>query len=286
MQHKLSDWFLYFFIFSLGAIIGSFLNVVIHRIPRRESIAFPNSRCPHCKNPVKPYDNIPIISWLVLKGKCRSCKNPISPRYIIVESVTASLFLVAFLKLGLSPFLLPALVLICATIALIFIDAEHMILPTVITYPMIIVALISRILFALFFADNFFSDLKYFPAEQISHYPVWFSSLLSGIFGSLVGGGFLWITGQLWEKLRKIEAMGMGDVKMMAGVGAFLGWRLTLLTIFIGAFTGALAGIGIAWRKGSLQTHIPFGIFLGIGTIISLLFGEELIRLYLDLFMP
>jgi leader peptidase (prepilin peptidase)/N-methyltransferase len=96
----------------------------------------------------------------------------------------------------------------------------------------------------------------------------------------------LWITGQLWEKLRKIEAMGMGDVKMMAGVGAFLGWRLTLLTIFIGAFTGALAGIGIAWRKGSLQTQIPFGIFLGIGTIISLLFGEELIKLYLDLFMP
>jgi leader peptidase (prepilin peptidase)/N-methyltransferase len=278
----------YIFIFVLGACIGSFLNVLIHRIPNEESIVFPNSACPKCKNPIKPYDNIPILSWLILGGKCRNCKNPISPRYPTVELITALLFLLVYWQIGFNPFLPVVLVFVAAIVALIFIDAEHMILPDVINFPLLFFALIVRLSFALAFGNAYFSDLKLFPLNQMDNLPIWLVSLIGAALGGLVGGGFLWLVGAIWKKLRGVDAMGLGDVKMMFAVGAILGWRLTFLSIFLGAFSGAIIGIVVISRQKDkdLQTQIPFGIFLGIGSILALLFGEQMIKWYFDTFVP
>jgi leader peptidase (prepilin peptidase)/N-methyltransferase len=278
----------YIFIFLLGSIIGSFLNVIIHRIPNEESIVFPNSACPKCKNPIKPYDNIPILSWLILGGKCRNCKNPISPRYPAVELINALLYVLVFWQIGLNPFLPIVLIFVSAIVSLIFIDAEHMILPDVINFPLLFLAIIVRLVFALAFGNAYFSDLNYFPLNQMSNLPIWLVSIIGAVLGGLVGGGFLWLVGAIWKKLRGVDAMGLGDVKMMFAVGALLGWRLTLLSIFLGAFAGAIIGIVVISRQKDkdLQTQIPFGIFLGIGSILALLFGEQMIRWYFDTFVP
>lgn len=278
----------YIFIFVLGACIGSFLNVLIHRIPNEESIVFPNSACPKCKTAIKPYDNIPLFSWLILGGKCRSCKAPISPRYFAVELINALLFVLVFFMIGFNPFLPVVLVFVSAVVALIFIDAEHMILPDVINFPLLFFLLIVRIVFAIAFGAAYFSDLQFFPLNQMRSLPVWLVSLIGAILGGLVGGGFLWFVGALWKKLRGVDAMGLGDVKMMFAVGALLGWRLTLLSIFFGAFSGAIIGIAMIARQKDkdMQTQIPFGIFLGIGSILALLFGEQMIKWYFDTFVP
>lgn len=278
----------FIFIFLLGAIIGSFLNVIIHRVPHEESIVFPNSACPKCKNPIKPYDNIPILSWLILGGKCRNCKNPISPRYPAVELLNALLYVLVFWQIGFNPFLPVVLIFVSAIVSLIFIDAEHMILPDVINFPLLFLALIVRLAFASAFGNAYFSDLNYFPLNQMSGLPVWLISIIGAVLGGLVGGGFLWLVGAIWKKLRGVDAMGLGDVKMMFAVGALLGWRLTLLSIFLGAFAGAIIGVVLISRQKDkdLQTQIPFGIFLGIGSILALLFGEHMIRWYFDTFVP
>jgi leader peptidase (prepilin peptidase)/N-methyltransferase len=278
----------YIFMFVLGACIGSFLNVLIHRIPNEESIVFPNSACPKCKTAIKPYDNIPILSWLILGGKCRKCKEKISPRYVAVELLTAMLFMLVFFAIGFNPFLPVVLVFVSAIVALIFIDAEHMILPDVINFPLLCFALIVRLAFALAFGKAYFSDLQFFPLNQMENLPIWLVSLIGAILGGLVGGGFLWLVGAIWKKLRGVDAMGFGDVKMMFAVGALLGWRLTILSIFLGAFSGALIGIVVVLKqkKKDFQAQIPFGIFLGIGSIAALLFGEQMIKWYLDTFVP
>jgi leader peptidase (prepilin peptidase)/N-methyltransferase len=284
----LPDFIGYIFIFLLGAIIGSFLNVVIHRIPNEESIIFPNSACPKCKTAIKPYDNIPIFGWLLLGGKCRSCKSPISFRYPAIEILNALLYLLLFWQIGFNPFLFLALIFVSAIVALIFIDAEHMILPDVINFPLLFFAIAVRLIFAFAFGNAYFSDLAYYPLNLLNNYPVWLVSLFGAILGGLVGGGSLWLVGEIWKRLRGVDAMGLGDVKMMFAVGALLGWRLTLLSIFLGAFSGAVIGIFIISRQKEkdMQTQIPFGIFLGIGSIISLLFGEQLIKWYFDTFVP
>jgi len=278
----------YIFVFAFGAAIGSFLNVVIHRIPNEESIIFPNSACPNCKNSIKPYDNIPILSWLILRGRCRDCKNPISPRYPAVELLTALLFALVFWQIGLNVFLPVALIFVTAVVALIFIDAENMILPNVITYPLLIFALFIRLIFPLVFDVSYFADLKVFPLNQMENYPVWVTSLFGAIIGGFIGGGSLWLVGEIWKRLRGVDAMGLGDVKMMFGIGALFGWQLTLLSIFLGAFSGAIIGVFLISRQTDkdMQTQIPFGIFLGIGSIISLLFGEQLIKWYFSMFVP
>jgi leader peptidase (prepilin peptidase) / N-methyltransferase len=278
----------YIFFFGLGSIVGSFLNVVIHRVPNEESVVFPNSACPQCKNSIKPYDNIPILSWLILRGKCRNCKNPISPRYPAVEFLTGLLFLLVFWQIGFNWFLPVSLIFVASIVALVFIDAEHMILPNVITYPLLVFAFLARLIFAFAFGNAFFSDLGFAPATYFQGYPVWAVTLISAVLGGLVGGGSLWLFGEIWKRLRGVDAMGLGDVKMMFGVGALLGWRLTFLTIFIGAFTGALAGILVIAKQKDrdLQTQIPFGIFLGIGAIVALLFGEQMIAWYFRTFVP
>ncbi len=281
------EWVGYIFVFVIGAAIGSFLNVVIYRVPNEMSIVLPNSACPNCKNAIKPFDNIPIVSWLILGGKCRSCKAPIAWRYPAVELLTALIFCLVYWQLGLTAFLPVALAFAAAMIALIFIDAEHMILPNVITYPMFVIALVLRVAYPLFFTGNYFSDTAFFPASLFQGQPMWLVSLVCGLFGALVGGGSLWAVGAAWKLLRGVDAMGLGDVKLLLGIGALLGWRLTILTIFIGAFTGAIAGVALISRQKEkdLQTQIPFGIFLGIGSIVALLFGDKLIAWYLSTFM-
>jgi leader peptidase (prepilin peptidase)/N-methyltransferase len=145
-----------------------------------------------------------------------------------------------------------------------------------------------RLLFPFLDSAEYFTDLNYAPLTYLQNYPVWTISLIGAVLGGLVGGGFLWLVGAVWKLLRGVDAMGLGDVKMMFAVGALLGWRLTLLSIFLGAFSGAVIGIFVIYRQKEkdLQTQIPFGIFLGIGSILALLFGEQLIKWYVETFVP
>jgi leader peptidase (prepilin peptidase)/N-methyltransferase len=282
----LPDYIGYIFFFVLGSVIGSFLNVVIHRIPAEESIVFPDSACPKCKAKIKPYDNIPILSWLILGGKCRKCKNPISFRYPVVELITAVLFTLVFWRFDLTPIMPVYLIFAAAITALIFIDAEHMILPNVITYPGMIFAFLVRLIFPLAISAAYFTDLNYPPLAKMAA-PIWAVSLIGAVLGALAGGGSLWLIGKLWKILRGVDGMGLGDVKMMFAVGALFGWRLTFLTLFLSAATGAVGGIifMIVKKEKSMQTQIPFGIFLGIGSLIAMLFGDAIITWYLANFV-
>jgi leader peptidase (prepilin peptidase)/N-methyltransferase len=292
MVTGLPEFIGYIFTFVFGAIVGSFLNVVIHRVPNEESIVFPNSACPKCKNPIKAYDNFPILSWLILGGKCRNCKEKIAARYPAVELLTAVLFVLTFWAIGFNAFLPICLIFVATMVSLIFIDAEHMILPNVINFPLLGLALLVRILYPLFFSSQdvlkYFPDLAHSPLTSLQTQPLWLVSLVGAVLGGLVGGGFLWLVGEAWKRLRGVDAMGLGDVKMMFAVGALLGWRLTLLTIFLGAFSGAVIGVFVVSRQKEkdMQTQIPFGIFLGIGAILALLFGEQLIGWYIKTFIP
>ena len=166
----------YIFVFIFGAAIGSFLNVVIYRVPNEMSIVLPNSACPNCETPIKAYDNIPILSWLILGGKCRNCKEPIAWRYPAVELLTALLFMLTYWQLGLTAFLPVAFAFVSAMIALVFIDAEHMILPNVITYPMFVIALIVRVVYPIVFGTAF-SDTAYAPIASLHGWPPWALSL-------------------------------------------------------------------------------------------------------------
>lgn len=282
-------WTGYLFIFVLGAAVGSFLNVVIHRVPREQSVVFPTSACPKCGGAIKAYDNIPILSWLILGGKCRTCKVPISARYPAVELFNALLWLLVFWQIGFTPMLPVGLIFVSVIAALMFIDAEHMILPNVITYPLFVVVLLLRIVFPIIFSYSVFSDSFYAPlASMIGEYHPVVISLFGALLGALAGGGSLWLVGELWKRLRGVDAMGLGDVKMMLCVGALLGWRLTLLSIFLGAFAGAIiGGVYISAKKDKdLQAQIPFGIFLGIGSIVAFIFGERMIAWYVNTFIP
>ncbi len=278
------DILLYIFIGVIGACIGSFLNVVIYRVPNEKSL-LPSSKCPNCDAGIKPWHNVPVLGWLMLGGKCANCTERIAWRYPAVELLTAVVFLVVYWQIGLTVFLPVALAFAAAMIALIFIDAEHMILPNVITYPMFVIALIIRIALPAAFG-YVFTDTTYGPISSLHGWPAWAVGLAGALFGALIGGGSLWLVGAIWKALRGVDAMGLGDVKLLFGIGALLGWRLTILTIFLGAFTGAVAGIALVSRQKdrSLQTQIPFGIFLGIGSIAAMLFGERMIAWYLGRF--
>ncbi|HTH38117.1 MAG TPA: prepilin peptidase [Pyrinomonadaceae bacterium] len=283
----LPDIFGLVFALALGAIVGSFLNVVIHRVPNDLSIVFPSSTCPKCQSPIKPYDNIPVLSWMVLGGKCRNCKASISARYPAVELLTGVIFALVTWQIGFNVFLPIALIFAAVMVSLIFIDAGHMILPNVITYPLFVFALLVRLIYPIAFGPGYFSDMNYAPATWMAGYPEWAISVACGLAGALAGGGSLWLVGEVWKRLRGVEAMGLGDVKMMLGVGMLLGWRLTLLSIFLGAFSGAVIGIlMIAKQKDrNMQAQIPFGIFLGTGSLLALLFGEPLIAWYASRFL-
>src|SRR5215216_5322616 len=265
-----------------GAVIGSFLNVIIHRVPLEESIVFPNSRCPSCGGGIAFYDNIPVLSYVVLRAKCRHCKEHISFRYPAVELLTAALFVGVAWHNGLSAALPFDLVFASALLVLVFIDAENMILPNVITYPGIVFALVARIAIPYLTGRPHFDDIPSLSGGALADMPVWVISLAGALIGALIGGGSLWLMGWTWEKLRGIEAMGLGDVKMMFMVGAYLGWRLTILTIFFGVLTGSIIGIFLMARQGqrNMQMLLPFGVFLGLGAIAALLFGAPVVEWY------
>jgi leader peptidase (prepilin peptidase)/N-methyltransferase len=243
---------------SFGLIIGSFLNVCIHRLPRGESLVWPASRCPRCRTLIKPYDNIPVISYVMLKGRCRACGNPISPQYPVVELLTAGVFFAAY-WLYEPALMFQRIVFGCAMIVLFFIDLEHHRLPNEITLPGIIVG----------FVCSFFMP------------PGWLDSLI----GILVGGGSLWLLGTLWLLIRHEEGMGFGDVKMLAMIGAFLGWKLMLATLLVSTILGSVVGVSlIVARKGNLKTALPFGCFLAIGAMLASVAGERAVTWYLSLY--
>src|SRR4026209_2270161 len=197
----------YIFAGVCGAIIGSFLNVVIHRLPHEESVVFPNSRCPSCGAVIAFYDNIPILSYIALGAKCRKCKEHISIRYPAVEALTALLFVAVAWHDGMSVRLPFDLVFVSALLALVFIDAEHMILPNAITYPGIVFALVARVAIPYLMGTPHFDDLTSLQQGALANMPVWVVSLAGALIGAMIGGGSRWLMGWTWEKRRGIEAM-------------------------------------------------------------------------------
>jgi leader peptidase (prepilin peptidase)/N-methyltransferase len=228
------------------------------------------------------YDNIPVLSYVLLGAKCRSCKEHISFRYPAVELLTAAVFVAVAWHDGFSAALPFDLVFVSALLSLVFIDAEHMLLPNVITYPGIVFALVARIAIPFLMGQPHFDDVPSLANGAFEGWPLWLTSVAGGAIGALLGGGSLWLMGWTWEKLRGIEAMGLGDVKMMFMVGAYLGWRLTILTIFVGVLTGSIIGVLLMarQRERNMQMLLPFGVFLGIGAVFSLLFGPQLVDWY------
>ncbi len=240
----------------IGLILGSFLNVLIYRIPRGLSIVKPRSFCPHCNSKIRWYDNIPVISFIILLGKCRYCKKTISLRYPVVEIITPLSLLLVYKKFYFSYQFFGSIIFTLALITLAFIDLEHKILPDKIT--------LSGFVFFLFYS---FSN----PSKNF----------LDGIIGSFLGAGILLLIYLLYYFIRKEEGLGFGDIKMMLMIGVFLGIAGTVLSLVIASLLGSLVGILIAviMRKG-MKHALPFGVFLSIGAYISLLWGREIIAFY------
>jgi leader peptidase (prepilin peptidase)/N-methyltransferase len=240
---------------ALGLVVGSFLNVCIHRLPRQESLAWPASRCPQCATPLRWYDNVPVLSYIALGGRCRSCRAPIPVMYPLVELVTAVVCVAAYFLFGPSPLLGARLLFACAMIVLFVIDLQHRILPNVITVPGIVVGFILSL---------------FLP-------PGWVASLI----GIVAGGGMLLLMAEMYYRLRKEEGLGMGDVKMLAMIGAFLGWKLMLVTLVLSSFLGSFIGIAmIVLKKGDMKYALPFGTFLAIGAIVASVSGDAILRWY------
>jgi leader peptidase (prepilin peptidase) / N-methyltransferase len=275
------DLFPYFY-GAFGLIVGSFLNVCIWRLPRGESIVTPGSHCPGCGKPVRPYDNIPVLSYIFLLGRCRFCRQPISLQYPLVELLTGLTFFACARQWGVtSPAFVNSLFL-SAILVLIFTDYHHQILPNVITLPGIAAGFLlspfqSASLMRNF--DDVFAGpiaLSLPPAFAEAALP-WISSAL----GALIGGGSLFLVGFSYKLIRKHQGLGEGDMKMMAMVGAFVGWRLAGLIIIAGSFLGAVVGLLLILFGGrNLQTKLAFGTFLGIATIILLFYGNDFLRWY------
>jgi leader peptidase (prepilin peptidase) / N-methyltransferase len=242
-----------------GALVGSFLNVCIFRLPKEESIVWPGSHCPHCKNPIKFYDNIPLISYIFLKGRCRHCHSPISFQYPLIEGITALGSFILFMKFGLSLSYLFYFSFVAALIVITVIDLYHQIIPDVISLPGIGVGLLASLI-----------------TPQIT--------LFNSLIGILMGGGSLFLVATVYQWLFKREGMGGGDVKLLAMIGAFLGWKAVILTILSSSLIGSIMGIIVMVLKGKdFKYAIPFGPFLSLGAVISLFYGENLIRWYLYL---
>lgn len=249
------------YVFLVGLCIGSFLNVCIYRLPNSESIVHPRSSCPQCGEMIKVYDNIPVASYIALGGRCRFCRVKIPMRYPVVELLGGLFALAVFLKFGLHLESLIYYVYIVALITVTFIDIDHRIIPDRITLPGI----------PLFFAASFG-----LPAV----------TYVESLLGVLVGGGSLLLVAWVYSLVTKKEGMGGGDIKLLAMIGAVIGWQGVLFTIFVASLTGTLAGVAAMLQAGKtengMKLKVPFGPFLSIGGILYIFFGTELIRWYLN----
>lgn len=247
------------FLLCSGLAVGSFLNVCIYRLPRRGSILWPASRCPSCGRPLSWFDNIPVLSWTVLGGRCRTCRAAIGVTYPLVEAMTAALFVSGYLIYGWTPLLAARLLFACAMIVLFAIDLEHQILPNAITIPGIVLGFL----------------LAFFLP------PGWLSSLI----GLLAGGGVLFTIAEVYYRTRGVEGLGMGDVKMLAMIGAFLGWQLMLVTLILASFSGSVVGIALlASGRGGMKAALPFGTFLAVGALVAAVAGDALVAWYMGFY--
>src|SRR5262245_19429840 len=229
---------------AFGAVAGSFLNVIIYRLPLGKSVVWPSSACPHCGRELSWYENIPVVSWLVLRARCRTCRARISARYPLVEALTAAMFAAAWWDYGPGPLLVSRLVFGCALIALFAIDLEHHLLPNAITLPGIVAV----------FIFSFFAE------------PGWIASLI----GAVAGYGVLLAMFYFYLWWRKQEGLGMGDLKMLAMIGAFLGWKLMIAALLLASVSGSLVGlVMIATRRANLQSLLPYGCFLALGAAVA-----------------
>lgn len=299
--------------FLLGLVFGSFLNVVIHRVPRDESIVFPSSACPNCHANIKPYDNIPVVSWLVLRGRCRNCREPINARYAVVELLVATLFLGCYWRFGMSLSTLKYCLFSFLIVGLIFIDAEHKLLPDVLTLPGFVAGLVFSWFVPVY--DLLAEVLpSVVPTAHVRNVSWHWLSLGDAALGALVGSAFIFGVGFVYLHARGVEGMGLGDVKLMAMVGAFLGTKLTVLTIFAASLLGTVFGVSLilsvwmkrtrrrmvrnreprevarkhAWLSARLvyrYYQIPFGVFLGSMALFALFFGKRLMAWYWGIYL-
>jgi leader peptidase (prepilin peptidase)/N-methyltransferase len=267
------------FALAFALAIGSFLNVVILRLPQGESISTPRSRCPQCKNLIRWYDNIPVLSYVLLSGRCRHCKKRISARYPFVEGLCGIVSVLLYQKAGLTPEWAIFLVFSAALIALGFIDLDHRILPDPITLNGIWIG----ILVSVYLAQPSPLVSRLFRSAGVEAANPRVIALTASLLGAVVGGGLLWLVAEAYLRLRGIEGMGFGDVKMMAMVGAFLGAPLALLTIMLGSLLGSVIGLlFIRFANKTRQYELPFGTFLSFAGIIAVLYGEDMVRWYIE----
>jgi leader peptidase (prepilin peptidase) / N-methyltransferase len=252
----------YGFAFVFGAVIGSFLNVCIYRLPKGLSIVDPPSHCFHCKTPVRPIDNIPLLSYLLLRGRCHHCGTPFSARYFAVELLTGVIAVALLHHFGVTPTLFLYFAFAAALIVVTFIDVDYLIIPDAISLPGIGVGLTASFLF------------EGMPTP------------IESAIGIVLGGGILWAVAFGYEKLTGVEGMGFGDVKLLAMIGAFLGWRGVPLCLLIGSLSGSVIGItAMAILGKNRRWEIPFGPFLALGALLTLLFGNQLLSWYLSSFV-
>jgi leader peptidase (prepilin peptidase)/N-methyltransferase len=244
---------------AIGLCIGSFLNVCIHRLPQGLSIVRPRSRCPHCGASIRAYDNIPVLSYLFLGGRCRSCRGSISARYPLVELLSGAFAAMAAAKFGVGPTGLVMFLFIAALLVITFIDLDHRIIPDVISLPGILVGFGAS-----------FGLLAISPLESL--------------IGILSGGGSLFLVAWGYQLIARREGMGGGDIKLLAMIGAFIGWKGVLFTIFVSSLTGTLAGLALILLKGgNMKLAVPFGPFLALGAVVYVFAGPELIAGYVRL---
>jgi leader peptidase (prepilin peptidase)/N-methyltransferase len=254
--------------FILGAVIGSFLNVVIYRVPREESIVSPPSRCPNCGANIRPWQNIPILSYLFLGGKCASCRAPISIRYPLIELANGLFYLALYLHLGLTWVMPLTAAIVSMLICLIFIDLDIQILPNAIDLPGIVIGFAIGALHG-----------GWIPMPLILS-----DSLLDSLIGALLGFLILFTIAFLYRFTRGGEGMGQGDMKMMAMLGAVLGWKPILPLLFLASATGAVVGLSLAFGHRERMKHaLPFGVFLGLAALTILFFGRPLYEWYVTL---
>ena len=294
-------------IFALGLCWGSFLNVCIYRLPLGKSVVAPRSACPHCGKMIPLYHNVPVLSWLILRGKCRNCKEPISPRYLIVELLTGVLFLSCYLHFGPALATVKCAVLGFLLLGLIFADAETKLLPDAMTLPGLAIGIGFSLLVPVNdLASRIMPGLVSPTMRGEISWRLW--SLSDSLLGAAVGASFLYGAAAIYLRARGVEGMGFGDVKLMAMIGAFLGTKLTVLTIFAASLGGSIFGLSavlVVWLKRSRRMsergtpatearrrawqsarimlryyQMPFGVFLGAMGMLSFLFGNVLLHWY------